>query len=128
MKKTAAVFLIAFYICTAALLAGCGGADTSDLIGEWKPSTVSINGTTISYSDLNTENKDFAINFYPDGKCKIIIGGISNEGRYTFHETSVDIQYGSKNQKLSYDHGILTLKLDYNGQTTAYMFTKVTNQ
>ena len=54
-------------------------------------------------------------------------GGVINDGTYTFHETSVDIQYGGKSQKLSYDHGILTLKLDYNDQTTAYMFTKVIN-
>ena len=79
----------------------------------------------ISYSDLDTKGKDFSFNFYPDGKCKIIIGGVSNDGSYAFHQTSVDIQYGGKSQKLSYDHGILTLKLDYNDQTTAYMFTKV---
>lgn len=125
MKKTAAVLLTAIFLCAAAMLSGCSGADNSDLVGDWKPSTVSINGTTISYSALDTKDKDFSISFYADGKCKIIIGGITNEGRYTFHETSVDIQYGSKSQKLSYDHGILTLKLNYNDQTTAYMFTKV---
>lgn len=127
MKKTAALLLIAIWLVGALALAGCSGADNAELVGEWKPSTVSIGGTTISYGDLDTEDKDFSITFRPDGKCRLVIGGITNEGSYTFHETSVDIQYGSKEQKLSYDHGILTLKLEYNDQTTAYMFTKVTN-
>lgn len=125
MKKTAAILALVLLLLTAAMLTGCTGEDNSEIVGEWKPSTVSINGTTISYSDLDTKGKDFSFNFYPDGKCKIIIGGVSNDGSYHFHQTSVDIQYGGKSQKLSYDHGILTLKLDYNGQTTAYMFTKV---
>ena len=135
MKKTAAILALVLLLLTAAMLTGCSGEDNSEIVGEWKPSTVSINGTTISYSDLDTKGKDFSFNFYPDGKCKIIIGGftvsddgsrlVSNDGSYHFHQTSVDIQYGGKSQKLSYDHGILTLKLDYNGQTTAYMFTKV---
>lgn len=125
MKKTAAILALVLLLLTAAVLTGCSNEDNSEIVGEWKPSTVSINGTTISYSDLDTKGKDFSFNFYPDGKCKIIIGGVSNDGSYAFHQTSVDIQYGGKSQKLSYDHGILTLKLDYNDQTTAYMFTKV---
>ncbi len=127
MKKTAAILALVLLLLTAAVLTGCSNEDNSEIVGEWKPSTVSINGTTISYSDLDTKGKDFSFNFYPDGKCKIIIGGVSNDGSYAFHQTSVDIQYGGKSQKLSYDHGILTLKLDYNDQTTAYMFTKVSN-
>lgn len=125
MRKTAVLILSIFCLVTAVLLSGCGGTDNSDLIGEWKPSTVSIGGTTISYSDLDTEDKDFSITFFANGKCRVVIGGISNDGTYTFHETSVDIQYGGKSQKLSYDNGILTLKLDYHNTTTAYMFTKV---
>ncbi len=127
MKKSAAILALVLLLLTAAVLTGCSNEDNSEIVGEWKPSTVSINGTTISYSDLDTKGKDFSFNFYPDGKCKIIIGGVSNDGSYAFHQTSVDIQYGGKSQKLSYDHGILTLKLDYNDQTTAYMFTKVSN-
>ena len=86
---------------------------------------MSLHGTTISYSDLDTEGREFSFYFYPDGKCKIVIGGISNEGKYVFNETSVDIQYGGKSQRLSYDRGIITLNMDYNDQTTSYMFTKV---
>ena len=66
------------------------------------------------------------LTFYSGGKCSVTIGGVTNEGSFTFNETSVDVEYGGKTQKLSYDRGILTLKLDYNGNTTSYMFTKVT--
>ena len=55
----------------------------------------------------------------------VSIGGVQNDGTYTFNETSVDVQYGGKSQKLSFDAGILTLKLTYHNQTTSYMFTKV---
>ena len=127
MKQTAAILAAVFILFTALTAAGCANESNSEIVGEWRPITVSINGTTISYSDLDTKDKEFSFTFYADGKCKIIIGGVIKDGTYTFHETSVDIQYGGKSQKLSYDHGILTLKLDYNDQTTAYMFTKVIN-
>lgn len=114
-------------VCLLLLLAaGCSSEDNSEIVGEWTPSTVLIDGTTIAYSDLDTSGKDFSFTFYSGGKCKITIGGITNEGSFTFNETSVDVEYGGKTQKLSYDRGILTLKLDYNGNTTSYMFTKVT--
>ena len=114
-------------VCLLLLLAaGCSSEDNSEIVGEWTPSTVLIGGTTIAYSDLDTSGKDFSFTFYSGGKCKITIGGITNEGSFTFNETSVDVEYGGKTQKLSYDRGILTLKLDYNGNATSYMFTKVT--
>ena len=127
MKKATAVLLTVLCLFAALALAGCGESNNSPIVGEWKPSTVSIGGTTISYSDLETKDKEFAFEFYDNGKCRIIIGGVTNEGTYVFNETSVDIEYGGKTQKLNYDKGILTLKLDYHNRTTAYMFTKVTN-
>lgn len=123
-KKFAALSLLCLLI--SLLLPGCGEENNSAIAGEWVPSTVSIGGTTISYSELDTKGRDFNFRFNPDGKCKIVIGGVQNDGTYTFNDTSVDIQYGGKSQKLSYDQGILTLKMTYNGQTTSYMFTKVT--
>ncbi len=121
-KKIAALSL--FCLIISWLLAGCGEDKNAAIAGEWVPSTVSIGGTTISYSELDTKGRDFSFRFHPDGKCKIVIGGVQNDGTYTFNDTSVDIQYGGKSQKLSYDQGILTLKMTYNGQTTSYMFTK----
>ena len=111
MKKATAVLLTVLCLFAALALAGCGESNNSPIVGEWKPSTVSIGGTTISYSDLETKDKEFAFEFYDNGKCRIIIGGVTNEGTYV---------------KLNYDKGILTLKLDYHDRTTAYMFTKVT--
>ena len=128
MTRSIAAILAAFFcVLFAPALSGCSNADNSAVVGEWTPSTVSINGTTISYSELDTENKDFGFHFYPDGNCKITIGGIQNDGTYTFNETSLDVHYGGKEQKLSYEGGVLTLKLSYNNQTTSYMFTKVAN-
>ncbi len=65
MKKTAAILALVLLLLTAAVLTGCSNEDNSEIVGEWKPSTVSINGTTISYSDLDTKGKDFSFNFYP---------------------------------------------------------------
>lgn len=126
-KSIAAILSVFICLLIASALSGCSESDNSAIVGEWTPSTVSINGTTIAYSELNTENRDFSLRFYDDGNCKITIGGIQNEGTYTFNETSVDIQYGGKEQKLSYEGGVLTLKLSYNNQTTSYMFTRVVN-
>ena len=122
LKRMAATVLICVFLLA---LAGCSSKDNSELVGEWKPSTVSIDGTTISYSELQTKGRDFSIEFYSSGKCRIKIAGIENEGSFSFNETSVDIEYGGKTQKLSYDQGILTLKFEYDGQTTSYMFSKV---
>ena len=126
MKKATVVLLMLVCALTALLMSGCSDDNNSAIVGEWAPSTVSIGGTTIAYSELNTENKGFGFHFYADGKCKIIIGGVTNDGTYTFNETSVDVQYAGKSQKLSYERGILTLKLSYHNETTSYMFTKVT--
>ncbi len=116
-----AALLVLIY---ALALAGCGEENGAEIVGEWTPSTVSIGGATIPYSELQTEGRDFSFRFYPDGRCKIVIGGVSNEGSYTFNKTSVDIEYGGKSQKLAYDKGILTLSLNYNNEVTSYMFTK----
>ena len=54
-----------------------------------------------------------------------MLAGVPNEGTYSFNTTSVDISYGGKNEKLSYDSGVLTLCFNYNNEKTQYMFTKV---
>ena len=126
MRIRITAFSLVLILSGLLLLTGCTKKNNDALVGEWVPSTVSIGGSTISYSELDTKGRDFSIRFYANGKCKLKIGGITNEGNFTFNETSVDISYGGKSQKLSYDQGILTLKMDYNGQTTSYMFTKVT--
>ena len=96
MKKAAALLLAVVLAFTAVMLSGCSDEGNEAIVGEWTPSTVSIHGSTIAYSDLDTEGREFSFDFYSNGKCKIVIGGISNEGTYTFNETSVDIQYGGQ--------------------------------
>ena len=125
MKKIASVLCTCLLAFCALLLSGCSADNNSAIVGDWEPGTVSIRGTTISYSELETKGNGFSLKFFSDGKCKIVIGGVSNEGTYTFNETSVDVQYAGKSQKLSYDHGMLTLKLTYNDQTMLLMFNKV---
>lgn len=126
MIKRAALLLLCACVLSALMLSGCASGNNAEIVGEWAPSTVSINGTTVSYSALDTKDRDFGFNFYSDGKCRVKIGGVENEGTFTFNETSVDVEYGGKTQKLSYNQGVLTLQLSYNDITTSYMFTKVT--
>ena len=85
LKQASAMLLICVLVFA---LAGCSSGDNSAIVGEWKPSTVSIGGTTISYSELDTEGRDFSFVFNASGSCDITIGGIENEGSYTFNETA----------------------------------------
>lgn len=124
-KKIVGIIVFLLLVSAAVMLSGCSEESNDEIVGEWTPSTVSIGGSTIPYSELQIEDRDFVFKFYDDGKCSIVIGGISNEGTYTFNNTSVDIEYGGKTQKLAYDKGIMTLSLNYNNEVTSYMFTKV---
>ena len=123
MRKLIACFLICV---TAALcFAGCGSDDNSKIVGKWEATKVKLNGETISFAELETDNKEFSFEFRDDGSCKAVLGGVENNGSYTFNHTSVDITYGGKEEKLRYDSGVLTLTFYYNNETTSYMFTKV---
>ena len=123
MRKIIACFLI----CAAVILcfAGCGSGDNSKIVGKWEATKVKLNGEAINFSELETENKEFSFEFREDGSCRAVLGGIENNGSYTFNHTSVDIVYGGKEEKLRYDSGVLTLTFYYNNETTSYMFTKV---
>ena len=107
------------------VLSGCSSDKHSVIVGTWEATKANINGETIQFSELDTENKDFRFIFNNNGSCKAIIAGVPNEGTYTFNETSVDILYGGKSEKLLYDEGVLTLNFYYNNEKTSYMFTKV---
>ena len=65
MKKATAVLLTVLCLFAALALAGCGESNNSPIVGGWKPSTVSIGGTSISYSDLETKDKEFAERIRP---------------------------------------------------------------
>ena len=107
------------------VLSGCSSDNNSVIVGTWEATKANINGETIQFTELETDNKDFRFIFNSNGSCKAIIAGVPNEGTYTFNETSVDILYGGKSEKLLYDEGVLTLNFYYNNEKTSYMFTKI---
>ena len=107
------------------VFAGCSDDNNSEIVGKWVPTTVTIGSSTVPYSDLVKEGREFSLTFESNGKCKIILGGIENEGEFTFNETSVDINYSGQSMKLDYNRGVLTLNLNYNNETTSYLFSKV---
>lgn len=123
MKKIAVLFL--FAIVVSSVFAGCSDNNNSEIVGKWIPSTVSIGGSSVPYSEIANEEKEFCITFESSGKCTLVLGGIKNEGNYVFNETSVDIEYGGKQLKLDYSGEIITLTLNYNNESTSYMFSKV---
>lgn len=124
MIKKIAAFLILF---TAVLMlfAGCSSDNNSAIVGTWEATSASINGETVQFSELETENKEFRFVFESGGKCTATLAGVSTKGTYVFNETSVDIAYDGNSEKLLYDDGVLTMNLYYNNETTSFMFTKV---
>jgi hypothetical protein len=126
MKRMIALLLAA--VMTLGILARCTDDNNDVIVGKWVPSTVTLSGTTVAYSELANQDKEFSITFESGGKCRLVLGGIENDGTYVFNETSVDIDYCSKQMKLDYSEGIITLTLNYNNEATSYMFTKVVEE
>lgn len=124
LKRLTALSLCALFLIFT--LAACGG-ENNELVGEWTATSASINGETIMFSELNTENRKFSFTFDKNGGCKAVLAGVSSTGSYTFNKTSVDVTYGGKTEKLLYSNGVLTLNFHYNNETTSFMFTKVTD-
>lgn len=128
MKRTVSAIMMIAVFTALLMLAGCGENNNEEIVGEWVPATASINGETIQFSELNTDAENFGFVFEANGSCEITIAGTKNSGKYTFNETSVDIDYGGKSEKLSYSEGMLTMDFNYNNETTSFMFTKKTEQ
>lgn len=127
MKRSiSAIILIALFTALFTL-AGCGENKNSAIVGEWIPATATINGETVQFSELNADVDSFGFVFKDNGSCEITIAGTKNNGTYTFNETSVDIDYGGKSEKLLYSDGMLTMNFNYNNETTSFMFTKKTD-
>ena len=127
MKKTVSAILIIAIFAALFTLAGCGENKNSEIVGEWIPATATINGETVQFADLDVEADNFGFVFKDNGSCEITIAGTKNNGTYTFNETSVDIDYGGKSEKLLYSDGMLTMNFNYNNETTSFMFTKKTD-
>ena len=81
-------------ICAA--FAGCGSGENSKIVGKWQATKVKLKGETINFSELESEGKEFSFDFREDGSCKAVLGGVENNGSYTFNQTTVDIMYGNK--------------------------------
>ena len=111
---------------TLLFASGCGENKNSEIVGEWVPATANINGETIKFSELNTDSNNFGFVFEENGSCEVTIAGTKNSGSYVFNDTSVDIEYGGKTERLAYSDGMLTLYFNYNNESTSFMFTKKT--
>ena len=128
MKKSVCAVLMIALFAAMLTLAGCGENKNSEIVGEWVPATATINGETVQFGDLDVDSDKFGFVFKENGSCEITIAGTKNNGTYTFNETSVDIDYGGKSEKLLYSDGMLTMNFNYNNETTSFMFTKKTEQ
>ena len=126
MKKALCAAAALMIMLTLLFASGCGENKNSEIVGEWVPATANINGETIKFSELNTDNNNFGFVFEENGSCEVTIAGTKNNGSYVFNDTSVDIEYGGKTERLAYSDGMLTLYFNYNNESTSFMFTKKT--
>ena len=126
MKKALCAAASLMIMLTLLFASGCGENKNSEIVGEWVPATANINGETIKFSELNTDNNNFGFVFEENGSCEVTIAGTKNNGSYVFNDTSVDIEYGGKTERLAYSDGMLTLYFNYNNESTSFMFTKKT--
>ena len=126
MKKALCAAAALMIMLTMLFASGCGENKNSEIVGEWVPATANINGETIKFSELNTDNNNFGFVFEENGSCEVTIAGTKNNGSYVFNDTSVDIEYGGKTERLAYSDGMLTLYFNYNNESTSFMFTKKT--
>ena len=128
MKKTLSIIMIIAVITALFTLAGCGENKNSAIVGEWIPASATINGETVQFAELDVDVDKFGFVFNDNGSCEITIDNTKNNGTYSYNETSVDIDYGGKSEKLIYSDGMLTMNFNYNNETTSFMFTKKTDQ
>ena len=126
MKKALCAAASLMTMLTLLFASGCGENKNSEIVGEWVPATANINGETIKFSELNTDSNNFGFVFEENGSCEVTIAGTKNSGSYVFNDTSVDIEYGGKTERLAYSDGMLTLYFNYNNESTSFMFTKKT--
>ncbi len=118
-------FSVLCITCVIFVISACSNNNNAEIAGKWVPTTITINGETLKYSDIETDEKQFEINFSENGKCSATLAGISDDCDFTFSGTSVDIEINGEKHKLSYDNGTLTLSLNYSSETTVITFSKV---
>ncbi len=122
LKKTSA--LLCGIICMLMVFVGCGDDKNAEIVGEWVPVTATLNGETVQYSELGLDNNQFGLIFNSNGTCTTTLAGISNDGTYSFNETSIDVVVNENHHKLSYEKGTITFSLDYYSNDMSLTFTK----
>lgn len=123
MTKKVAIILSCFFTFSLFLI-GCGNNTNNEIIGEWVPSTATINGTNVHYSSLGLDDDQFYLTFDSNGTCTVILTGITYNCTYTFNDTSIDIIINNEEHKLGYEAGIITYSLDYENNPMQICFTK----
>lgn len=111
-------------ILSSILLINCTNKKNDILVGDWSPTTIEIQGTTIKYSDLIVNNQLFDLCFTKDGRCSVTIAGVKNDGIYSLNKSSVEIKINNKSQKLSFEGRTLTMSLDYDNTDTLITFVR----
>ena len=106
------------------IFTGCGENTNTEIVGKWVPTTATLNGETVKYSELGIDESQFCFVFESNGKCTATLAGISGEGTYIYHDTSIDVNINNDTKKLDYDGSTLTLNLDYDGNSTSIAFIK----
>ena len=106
------------------IFTGCGENTNTEIVGKWVPTTATLNGETVKYSELGIDESQFCFVFESNGKCTATLAGISGNGTYNYHNTSVDVEINNDTKKLDYDGSTLTLNLDYDGNSTSIAFIK----
>lgn len=119
-----APFLLALCLTLFSLCACTNKNDNSEIAGHWVPTAASLNGTSVNYSELDLEDGYFGFTFNSDGSCTATLTGIESSGTYVFNGTSVDVTIGGDTQKLAYENSQLTLTLNYEDNSTSFVFVK----
>lgn len=123
IKKTFVLLCSACFLLLA--LCSCGeDQNNSEIAGHWVPTTATLNGSSVNYSELDLEDDYFSLTFNSDGTCTATLTGIEGSGTYVFNGTSVDITINGDTQRLTYENSQLTLTLSYDGNTSSFVFAK----
>ncbi len=123
IKKTLA--LLCSILCILTVFIGCSDDKNAEIVGDWVPVTATLNGATVKYSELGLDDSQFGLTFNSNGTCTATLAGISDEGTYTFNETSIDVVINEDHHKLDYEKGSITFSLDYYSNSMSLTFTKV---
>lgn len=120
MLKRRVIFSTAL-IAILFMFSACGDNPNTEIVGKWIPTSAKINGANVDYSTLDLDDDHFSFMFNENGKCSMTLAGITEEGTYTFNNTSIDIITPNDEIKLNYSSNTITLYLDYDNNNSMQM-------